>query len=255
MAVLTPQLVTRAGTVIAYTAASGGGDQTPCFAGLFLIYKNTSGSPITVTVNIPSGRTYSTGVAVTSPSVTVPATTGERWIGPIDATFVDPSLGDPGGFVLLATKGTLAGITYSTTNVAGLTVAAVRLPQPGDAPEPDPEHLQQDRLRQRPGSVRRYQIDPPRKEPRRQAQETRPRVPLPALPRVPHHQRTTAASMTLLATLREGRELGAPFCCRLRFALEELLTRGQSEQCLKRGVRLPAKATSMCLAPSSITRS
>lgn len=43
--------------------------------------------------------------------------------------------------------------------------------------------------------------------------------------------------MTLLATLREGRAERFPACCRWRFALEELVTAGRSEQSLKRGVR------------------
>jgi len=40
----------------------------------------------------------------------------------------------------------------------------------------------------------------------------------------------------LLLTLREGREIGAPFCCRLRYAIAELLN-PDAEQCVKRGVR------------------
>ncbi|HET6172940.1 MAG TPA: hypothetical protein VFD90_10065 [Gaiellales bacterium] len=43
--------------------------------------------------------------------------------------------------------------------------------------------------------------------------------------------------MRLLATLREGKAAQFPACCRWRFAIEELLTAGQSEQCLDRGVR------------------
>jgi hypothetical protein len=43
-------------------------------------------------------------------------------------------------------------------------------------------------------------------------------------------------AMRMRRTLREGRELGLPFCCRLRFALEEAL-RYDVEQALERGVR------------------
>jgi hypothetical protein len=42
--------------------------------------------------------------------------------------------------------------------------------------------------------------------------------------------------MSIRSTLREGRELHAPFCCRLRFALEEAL-RYDPEQALERGIR------------------
>jgi hypothetical protein len=43
--------------------------------------------------------------------------------------------------------------------------------------------------------------------------------------------------MTIRSDLRQGRELGAPFCCRVRFALEYALN-PDGEQSLKRGVRL-----------------
>jgi hypothetical protein len=38
------------------------------------------------------------------------------------------------------------------------------------------------------------------------------------------------------ATLLEGRELGAPLCCVLRYTLEEALN-PDAEQCVQRGVR------------------
>jgi hypothetical protein len=43
--------------------------------------------------------------------------------------------------------------------------------------------------------------------------------------------------MTLRSDLREGRDLGAPFCCRLRWALEYALN-PDGEQSVKRGVRV-----------------
>jgi hypothetical protein len=43
--------------------------------------------------------------------------------------------------------------------------------------------------------------------------------------------------VTLRSDLREGRELGAPLCCRLRFALQYAIN-PEAEQALKRGVRL-----------------
>jgi hypothetical protein len=130
LAVLTPQLITRAGTVITYQAASGGGDQVPCYNALFLSYRNASGGPITVTVNVPPANSYLLAVPITSPTVTI-AAGAEKSIGPIDRrTFADLALGDGGSFITLATRGTLAGISY--TSATGLSVAAIRLQQPDD---------------------------------------------------------------------------------------------------------------------------
>jgi hypothetical protein len=85
-------------------------------SGMFLHCKNASGAPITVTLNVPAARTFEPNVAITSPAISVPATTGERMIGPIDgATFADPTTG-------------LCSITYS--GVTSLTVAALQLSQP-----------------------------------------------------------------------------------------------------------------------------
>ena len=116
MATLTTQNINRAGVGPTYGAAAGGGDAMECGSGMFLHVKNGSGAPITVTLNVPAARTYEPNVAITSPAISVPATTGERMIGPIDAaTFADPTTG-------------LCSITYR--GVTSLTVAAVKLNQP-----------------------------------------------------------------------------------------------------------------------------
>lgn len=116
MATLTTQAITRAGVGPTYAAAAGGGDAMAVGSGMFLHVKNASGSPITVTLVVPAARTYEPNVAITSPTVSVPATTGDRMIGPVDgATFSDPTTG-------------LCTITYS--GVTSLTVAAVQLSQP-----------------------------------------------------------------------------------------------------------------------------
>jgi hypothetical protein len=116
MATLTTQVINRAGVGPTYAAATGGGDAMTCGSNMFLHVKNASGSPITVTLNVPAARTYEPNVAITSPTVSVPATTGDRMIGPIDGgTFQDPTTG-------------LCTITYS--GVTSLTVAAVQLSQP-----------------------------------------------------------------------------------------------------------------------------
>jgi hypothetical protein len=87
-----------------------------CGSGMFLHIKNASGGALTVTFNVPAARTYEPNVAITSPVISVPATTGDRMIGPIDAgTFADPTTG-------------LCTLTYS--GVTSLTVASIKLSQP-----------------------------------------------------------------------------------------------------------------------------
>lgn len=116
MATLTTQTINRAGLGPTYAAAAGGGDAMSCGSGMFLHIKNTGGASITVTLVVPSSRTYEPNVAITSPVITVPSTTGDRMIGPIDAgTFADPVTG-------------LCSLTYS--GVTSVTVAAVNLSQP-----------------------------------------------------------------------------------------------------------------------------
>jgi hypothetical protein len=68
------------------------------------VARNASGSPITVTVVVPG--TYA-GQPLTDVPVSVPATTGERWIGPLSSRLADPTTG-------------LINITYS--GVTSLTV-------------------------------------------------------------------------------------------------------------------------------------
>jgi hypothetical protein len=87
-----------------------------CGDGMFLHVKNASGAPITVTIAIPAGASGWPNVAYTSTQVSVPATTGDRMIGPIQAPiYQDPTTG-------------LATITYS--GVTSLTVAAINVQSP-----------------------------------------------------------------------------------------------------------------------------
>jgi hypothetical protein len=116
MATLTTQVINRAGLGPTFAAATGGGDAMAVGSGMILHVKNTGGSPVTVTLVVPSSRTYEPNVAITSQTVSVPATTGDREIGPVTATsFADPVTG-------------LCTITYSA--VTGVTVAAKQLSQP-----------------------------------------------------------------------------------------------------------------------------
>jgi hypothetical protein len=115
MATLTTQNITRAGLNESFTAAAGGGDAMEVGSGMFLYIKNGGGSPITVTLTVPSGRTYEPNVAITSPAISV-TNAQNRMVGPIDAgTFADPTTG-------------LCTITYS--GVTSVTVGAFKLTQP-----------------------------------------------------------------------------------------------------------------------------
>lgn len=108
MALLATQQIQITGPAITLTAAAGGGDTVSPSDRTFLWVKNASGSPITVTVVTPG--TFK-GQALADVAVSVPATTGERLIGPLDGSLVD-------------TTGVVP-ITYS--GVTSLTVAAVRI--------------------------------------------------------------------------------------------------------------------------------
>ena len=79
MTALTVQQVTDTGFTPSFVAATAS-DSAPIGSGhnTFLIYRNPTGSPVTVNVQVP-GNTFF-GAAHQAESVTVPATTGEKWI-------------------------------------------------------------------------------------------------------------------------------------------------------------------------------
>jgi len=115
MATLTTQVVNRAGTVITPVSAAGGGDAMSCGAANILRVVNGGGSPITVTIAIPSSASSVPNVAYTSTQVSVTNGTTKD-IGPIsNIPYQDPTTG-------------LATITYS--GVTSVTVAAIQLAQP-----------------------------------------------------------------------------------------------------------------------------
>jgi hypothetical protein len=115
MAVFTKQKLTLAGVAPTYTAANAGGDSfvndQADGSRTFLHVKNTGGSPITVTLDDPNSKTPE-GATAWNPdlAVSVPATTGDRMIGPIGPRFIDGN-------------GSTA-ITYSATPT-GVTVAVL----------------------------------------------------------------------------------------------------------------------------------
>ena len=89
MALLAIQQVSITGTTPNYVAVSASDTVVPD-SDVFLIVKNANASPDTATVVIP-GSYY--GQAIPDVAVSVPATTGERWIGPLNQALADPAPG------------------------------------------------------------------------------------------------------------------------------------------------------------------
>jgi hypothetical protein len=101
---------TRNGDSKTYVAGASGGDQVPNDGQTILHFKNTSGGPITATIN--SQRTCDQGFDHDE-AVVVGASTGDEMAGPYSPT----RFNDGSGFVQ---------ITYSANPPTGLTVVAVR---------------------------------------------------------------------------------------------------------------------------------
>lgn len=116
MATLTTQSITRAGVTPSYAAVTGGGDACEVGDDIYLHFKNTNAATYTVTLAIPSAASTYPNVTYTNPAVTIPATTGDKLIGPISALFKDPTTG-------------LCTITYTGTTTNG-TVACCKLQAP-----------------------------------------------------------------------------------------------------------------------------
>lgn len=110
MAALATQYIAQAGLTPAYAAASGGGDTFTPGDKTFLHIKNTSGAPITVTIaTYPDTAPW--GAAIPDQTVSIPATVGDKMIGPmVGSQYANPS-------------GGLGGLTYS--GVTNLTVAVI----------------------------------------------------------------------------------------------------------------------------------
>lgn len=109
MAVITVQQASLAGLNPSYVAASATGDTVPNDGKLVLHVKNVNAASRTVTV--ASQKTATPGLSPSNNAVSVPATTGERIIGPFDATIWN----DVNGNLV---------VTYSSE--VGVTLAAIR---------------------------------------------------------------------------------------------------------------------------------
>lgn len=108
MALLSIQQVSITGTTPSYGAVASTDTVVPDDRA-FLIVKNAGGSIDNVAVVVP-GSTY--GQANPDVPVAVPATTGERWIGPMVQALADPTTG-------------LISVTHSFTT--SVTCALVRV--------------------------------------------------------------------------------------------------------------------------------
>lgn len=109
---LTVQNVALTGLAVSYVAANADGHAVANDGNVALHVKNTGGGACTVTVTA-TGKMA--GVSLVNPAVSVPATTGDRMIGPFDTTEFNQMDGS-------------VYVDYSTTS--GVTVAAIRLPKP-----------------------------------------------------------------------------------------------------------------------------
>ena len=107
MALLSAQAITAPSLTPTYTAVNASDTITPD-VNLFLHVKNANAAACTVTIT--DAGTTPAGSAATNPTVSVPATTGDRMI-PIFPSYVNPSTG-------------LITVTYSVT--ASVTAALVR---------------------------------------------------------------------------------------------------------------------------------
>lgn len=114
MATLTTQVIVRTGITPSYAAVAGGGDACEVGDDIYLHFKNTNAATYTVTLAIPSSNSGYSGITYTNTAVVIPATTGDKLIGPITAgAYKDPTTG-------------LCTITYTGTTTNG-TVACVKL--------------------------------------------------------------------------------------------------------------------------------
>lgn len=90
MALLTLQTISLPSLTPSYGAVSASDTIANADDRTFLHVKNAGGSPDTVTIVIPGTDQF--GSAIPDPTVSVPATTGDRMI-PVTAAMADPATG------------------------------------------------------------------------------------------------------------------------------------------------------------------
>lgn len=113
MALLTTQTITRTGITPTYAAVTASDTLTPDKE-TFIQIKNAGGSSDTVTVEVRAGDPV--GLTISDLSISVPATTGDRMIGPLPPQFfADPTTG-------------LCTVTHSF--ITSVTAGVFKLSQP-----------------------------------------------------------------------------------------------------------------------------
>jgi hypothetical protein len=115
MATLTTQTITRAGVTPSYVTPAGGGDACEVGDDVYLHVKNTNAATRDVTLAIPAGASTYPNVTYQNVTVTIPATTGDKLIGPISALFKDPTTGM---------------CTITTSAQTGVTIGCFKLQAP-----------------------------------------------------------------------------------------------------------------------------
>jgi len=110
---LSVQEIAVAGITPSYEAANADGEKISNDGKTFIQVKNTNAGEITVTVVTPITIG---GLAVSDRTITVPATTGDKMIGPFKAAHYDQLSGDDEGFVY---------VNFSA--VTDVTIAAFRV--------------------------------------------------------------------------------------------------------------------------------
>jgi hypothetical protein len=103
VALLTTQSPTIAGTAPTYGAVSASDTIANVDDRMFLIVKNASGTVDTVTLAIPGSDQF--GSPVPDPTITVPITTGERWI------LLTPQMADPATGLVTVTHSQTTSVT------------------------------------------------------------------------------------------------------------------------------------------------
>lgn len=108
MATLTVQNISLSGITPSYAAAAAGGDEFANTGDTLFQIKN-GGSEITLTIETPAKIE---GIDIAEITVTIPATTGDKMIGPFDPSIFNQSTGR-------------VAVTYSA--VTTVTVGAFKL--------------------------------------------------------------------------------------------------------------------------------
>jgi hypothetical protein len=107
VALLTVQSIAGVSITPTYSAVSASDTVVP-LEDMFYVVKNAGGSSDTVTIVIPGNDQF--GSAIPDPSVSVPATTGERWL------LITPQMADPATGLVTITH------SFTTSVTAGVFV-------------------------------------------------------------------------------------------------------------------------------------